>query len=71
MLPMREIEIKLYWTKRLDGVSRPFELRLINGMRARAPEVTVVVTRVRRNVSAGYFKLHLGKVAEVRHWDRM
>lgn len=48
--PLREIvaggkkveyrEIKPCWIKRLSAVRTPFLLRLINGMQARAPEVT-------------------------------
>ena len=41
-------DIKPYWTKRLEGIGKPFLLRLINGMQPNAPEVTVIVTRVRR-----------------------
>jgi hypothetical protein len=63
-------EVKPYWTKRLECVARPFLLRLINGMQAKAPEVTVVVRRVRKNSRSGYFELYLGKLAEVRNWDR-
>lgn len=64
-------EIKPYWVKRLGSVSVPFKLRLINGMQRRTPEVTVVVTSVRRNSRTGYFELHLGRVAEVRNWDQV
>jgi hypothetical protein len=42
-------EIKPYWTLKLKDAEAPFLLRLINGMQSRAPEVTVVVKRVRRN----------------------
>ena len=63
-------EIKPYWTKRFEAVARPFLLRLINGMQTDAPEVTVVVRRIRKNSRSGYFELHLGKLADVRHWDR-
>lgn len=36
-------EAKRYWRERLAKVSVPFELRLIDGMQKRAPEVTVLV----------------------------
>jgi hypothetical protein len=62
-------EIKPYWTRRLSEVEAPFLLRLINGMEAKAPEITVVVQRVRRNARSGCFELHLGKVIDLRHWD--
>lgn len=63
-------EIKPYWTRRLEGVKAPFLLRLINGMQTKAPEVTVVVDRVHRNTRTGYYELHLGRVREVKYWDR-
>jgi hypothetical protein len=62
-------EIKPYWTRRFSKTKPPFLLRLINGMQSNAPEVTVVIRRVRKNSRSGYFELHIGMVAEVRHWD--
>jgi hypothetical protein len=59
-----------YWTRRLSTVETPFLLRLINGMQPKAPEVTVLIDRVRKNVRSGHFELHIGKVAKVRYWDR-
>jgi hypothetical protein len=64
-------EIKPYWSKRLDGIPTPFTLRLINGMSATAPEVTVQVDRVRKNTRTGNFELHIAKVLNVRNWDRV
>ncbi len=63
-------EIKPYWTKRLDSVTPPFLLRLINGMSKNAPEVTVVVRKVRRNSRSQNYELDLGPVVEVKNWDR-
>jgi hypothetical protein len=63
-------EIKPYWIRRLSAVHAPFLLRLINGMSTKAPEVSVVVRRVRKNTRTGSFELHLGRVTAVRHWDR-
>jgi hypothetical protein len=63
-------EIKPYWTEQLEGRSVPFLLRLINGMDAHAPEVTVLVERVRRNPRERHFELHLGRIVDVRNWDR-
>ena len=63
-------EIKPYWTRRLETVETPFLLRLINGMQSKAPEVTVLVRRVRKNSRSGYFELHIGRVVDIRHWDR-
>jgi hypothetical protein len=62
-------EIKPYWIQRLARAEPPFLLRLINGMQPQAPELTVVVQRVRKNSRTGNFELHLGKVKEVLHWD--
>ena len=67
--PIEYREIKPYWTRRLSTITAPFLLRLINGMQSKAPEVTVLVRRIRRNVRSGHFELHLGRVVEVRHWD--
>jgi hypothetical protein len=63
-------ELKSYWTKKLASVETPFELRLINGMAARAPEVTVVVTSVRKNTRAKQYELRLGKILKVKNWNR-
>ncbi|MGC4083671.1 MAG: hypothetical protein QM736_16575 [Vicinamibacterales bacterium] len=63
-------EIKPYWTKKFDGVSRPFLLRLINGMQPKAPELTVVVRGIRTNRRTGNYELLLGKLTEVKFWDR-
>jgi hypothetical protein len=63
-------EIKPYWERRLAGVKPPFQLRLINGMSPSAPEVTVEVTKIVRDTRNGTFNLHIGKVIQVKHWDR-
>ena len=63
-------EIKKYWTDRLSTVTTPFHLRLINGMTPRPPEVTVRIDRVRKNTRTGNYELHIGKVIEVRNWDK-
>lgn len=63
-------EIKPYWIRRLSGIESPFLLRLINGMQLKAPEVTIEVTRVRKDARSGTFELHLGRLVKVRHWDR-
>jgi hypothetical protein len=62
-------EIKSYWTKRLSGVKPPFLLRLINGMQPKAPEITVVVTKIRKNSRSRQFELVLGRIAELKHWS--
>jgi hypothetical protein len=63
-------ELKPYWTKKLSKTKAPFLLRLINGMRANAPEVTVVVEQVRTNRRDGCYEFHLGRIREVKNWDR-
>ena len=63
-------EIKKYWTDRLKKVRTPFLLRLMNGMVARAPEVTVRIDKVRKNARSGNYELRIGRIVEIRHWDR-
>jgi hypothetical protein len=63
-------EIKSYRKKRLESRPTPFELRLINGMRPHAPEVTVLVDRVRTNRREGVYELHIKKVLRFSHWDK-
>ena len=62
-------EIKPYWTRRLSAIKAPFELRLINGMQSDAPEITVLVERIRKNSHGGNYELHLGKTINLRNWD--
>src|ERR1700757_4147910 len=62
-------ELKPYWVKRLSQVRMPFLLRLINGMQPNAPEITVVVTKVRKNSRSRQFELVLGKIAKLKHWS--
>ncbi len=59
-------EIKPYWDERLSNYKLPFKLRLINGMAHDAPEATMVVTKVRKNVWSGYYELHLGEILDVK-----
>jgi hypothetical protein len=62
--------IKPYWTKRLKAISRPFELRLINGMNHPIPEVTVLIDKVRKDRATGRYALHIKEVLEYKHWDK-
>jgi hypothetical protein len=55
-------EIKPYWVKRLSQVQAPFLLRLINGMEPNAPEITVMVTKVRKNSRSRQFERVLGLI---------
>ena len=61
-------DITPYWESRIGPLTVPFTLRLINGMVARAPEVTVTVMKVVRNTRRGRFGLHIGKV--LKNWNR-
>jgi len=63
-------DIKPYWDRALAGVPLPFELRLINGMQKHAPEVTVLVDRVRRNSRDQNYELHIQKVLRYANWDK-
>jgi hypothetical protein len=63
-------ELKPYWTNRLSRVKPPFELRLINGMQAHAPEVTVVISKVRTNRRAGEYELHISRVGNFKNWNK-
>lgn len=63
-------EIKPYWERRLADVKVPFRLRLINGMSPVAPEVTVEIQKVVRNRRSGQFELHIGRIINVRNWNR-
>jgi hypothetical protein len=62
-------EIKPYWEKRLAAVKVPFLMRMINGMRPNAPEVTVKIKWKRRNRQTGQFALSIGKVVEIKNWN--
>jgi hypothetical protein len=61
--------IKPYWDKRLAAVEVPFHLRLINGMDPKAPEITVLIKKVRKNTREKVYELHIGKVVALRHWN--
>jgi hypothetical protein len=62
-------KIKRYWVKRLSKVQVPFLLRLINGMQPNSPELTVMVTKVRKNSRSRQFELVLGQIVELKHWS--
>ena len=62
--------LKPYWTAKLASTSTPFVLRLINGMARNAPEVTVVVRTVKKDGRRRQYELHLGRILEVKHWNR-
>jgi hypothetical protein len=60
-------DMKPYWDRRLAAVSVPFELRLINGYRLRAPEATVLIDGVRRHRRDGFYALHIARVLKVKY----
>lgn len=62
-------EIKAYWDKQLAKYDPPFLLRLINGMRKNAPEVTVEVIKVKKNEQTGYYEISLGRIVNVKHTE--
>ncbi len=62
-------EIKPYWRDRLAKVNVPFEMRLINGMQQRAPEVTVLIHKVQKDIKNGVYKLQIRKVLTVKNWN--
>jgi hypothetical protein len=62
--------MKPYWRKRLASVSVPFELRLINGLQKHAPEVTVLIKKVRAAAADRRYELHIGKVLDYSNWDK-
>jgi len=62
-------QIKPYWTKRLNGIRTPFELRLRNGMNPPVPEVTVLVHMVTTNRREREYELHIKRILRFKHWD--
>jgi hypothetical protein len=63
-------QIKPYWTKRLETISKPFELRLLNGMNPPVPEVTVLIHKVTKNSRHKVYELHIKRVLAFKHWDK-
>jgi hypothetical protein len=72
--PRKKIEyrqLKPYWERRLASVRKgPFKLRLLNGMLPPVPEAIIVVDRLQRSERDQEFRLHLGRILSVKHWDR-
>jgi hypothetical protein len=62
-------QIKPYWDKRLSAITPPFRLRLINGMQYHAPEATVIIERIRKNIGSAQYELHIGKIIEILYWN--
>jgi hypothetical protein len=63
-------KIKPYWQTRLADIKVPFQLRLINGMQKNAPEATVEVLRIKKNRAGGQYELQLGKILNVKNWNK-
>jgi hypothetical protein len=61
-------EIKPYWTNKFEGVEVPFELRLINGMSKKAPEVTLSITGIFPERLNRVYCLFIGQVLNVKNW---
>jgi hypothetical protein len=60
-----------YWLRRLERVGpAPFNLRLLNGMRPPVPEATIKIVKVVRSHASKELELHLGRILDVRHWNR-
>jgi hypothetical protein len=60
-----------FWERRFRAVGDgPFKLRLLNGMLPPVPEALIIVDRLERDNEEGEFRLHLGRVLAVKHWDR-
>ena len=69
--PLEYREIKPFWDRRLAGlIGSRFKLRLLNGMLRPVPEATIMVEKLVRNSRNGEWELHLGRVLEVKHWNR-
>lgn len=58
-----------FWKKRIEPLTTPFRLRLLNGMTHPIPEAVVVVNRVTRDRQGREYRLHLGRILAVRRWD--
>jgi len=64
-------EMSEYWSNRLERVGKPpLNLRMLNGMTPPVPEATIRVTKVVKNKRTNEFEIYLGKVLNVKHWDR-
>lgn len=62
--------IKPYWTRRLANIGVPFRMRLINGMIANAPEVTVKVSNIRTDRATKQYRLTIARVISYKNWDK-
>jgi hypothetical protein len=58
-------EIKPYWTGKFRQILLPFRLRLINGMSKKAPEVTVLISKITKGKE---WELHIRKILNHKNW---
>ena len=64
-------DLSSYWLSRLAKVgSAPFKLRLLNGMLPPVPEAIIKVERVEIDKKNNEIRFHLGRVLQVKNWDR-
>jgi hypothetical protein len=69
--PIEYRKLSPFYESRFAAVGDgPFKLRLLNGMLPPVPEALIVVDHLERDEEEGEFRLHLGKVLSVKHWDR-
>lgn len=59
-----------FWRRRIEPLTAPFRLRLLNGMTHPVPEALVVVRKVTSGRSPPEYRLHLGRVLSVKRWSR-
>lgn len=63
-------DLSEYWINRLNRVGPPpFRFRLINGMKADSPEVTILVNKVDIDLLRASIRFHLGDVISKLRWD--
>jgi hypothetical protein len=59
-----------FWKRRIEPLTTPFKLRLLNGMTHPVPEAVVIVNRVTTDRARQEYRLHIARVVAVRCWDR-
>jgi hypothetical protein len=67
-------EVKPYWSKRLEGIECPFELRIINGMSKTAPEAILRIDKVTvggETPTSLEYELHIGAVLKTKHCKKL
>jgi hypothetical protein len=59
-----------FWKRRIESLTAPFRLRLLNSMTPPIPDAVVIVSRVTRDWAGQEYRLHLGRVLLVKRWNR-